>query len=117
MSTSTRAASSAVSGQDSCEKDDVTSGCPIGEERKMALEKKKGVDKSKGLKNAKGNRPGKKARERYQTIVAELVGMVRQDPLLSLEDIQIQVPLYIQDNKELNAKLVARLKKEILTVC
>jgi len=107
------APSSPFSFQGSCG-EDVISNCPIGEETK-ALEKKKGVDKSKGLKNAKGNRPGKKARERYQTFVAELVGMMRQDPLLSLED--VQMPRCIQDNKELKAKLVARVKKEILTVC
>jgi hypothetical protein len=70
--------------------------------------RKKGVDNSKGLKNASGNRPGKKARERYQALVAKLEGMVRQDPLFSLESFPL--PHNIQCNEELKAKLVARVE-------
>jgi len=102
-----RAAGSLVSTQSSCETVDVISDCPAGEEGKKAPEKK-GVDKSRGLKTAKGNRPGKKARDFYRNLAVHLEGMVRQDPLLSLEDIQL--PQRIQDNEELKAKLFARVE-------
>jgi hypothetical protein len=115
---STMAPSSAVSRAstlNSCEMDDYVPDSPIGKQGTMALEKRAGVEKSKGMKTNNGHRPGKKARGRYQALFATLQGMLRQDPLFSLESFPL--PDYILENEALKTRLVRRVEEERLVVC
>jgi hypothetical protein len=89
----------------SCERTDAVSVYTAGEETSRPLEKKK---KAGGLRDSHGSRPGKKARERYQALVASLQDMVRQDPSLHPESLPL--PQYVLDNEVLKFKLVARVE-------
>jgi hypothetical protein len=90
----------------SCERADVVSVYTASEETSRPLEKKK--KKAGGLRDSHGSRPGKKARERYQALVASLQDMVRQDPSLHPESLPL--PQYVLDNEVLKFKLVARVE-------
>jgi hypothetical protein len=90
----------------SCERTDAVSVYTAGEETSRPLEKKK--KKAGGLRDSHGSRPGKKARERYQALVASLQDMVRQDPSLHPESLPL--PQYVLDNEMLKFKLFARVE-------
>jgi hypothetical protein len=104
--------SSALSSADSCRMDDLAHASTVGEATSGPLEKKKGKKQkrniARGLRDASGLRPGKRARERYQALIASLQDRVRQNPSLSLDSLPL--PRYVHDNEMLMAKLVARVE-------
>jgi hypothetical protein len=109
-SESTRLPSSWGSRANTCDLDDVVSRCPSFEERSTALEMNYKPERPK-----KGGRPGKNARDLYNAVATEVLGMVRQDPSFSLES--FPVPQMIRNNPMLKAKLVARVEAARLVAC
>jgi hypothetical protein len=95
-------------GEASCEKDDAVSVYAASEDMSRPLEKRR-KKKAGGLRDSSGRRPCKRVRERYQTLVVSLQDLVRQDPSLSWQTVQL--PHWALDNEMLMTKLVARVEE------